>query len=930
MKVFKLLAFAAVMLLLFAACNNDLEVADSDDIFVEEAERAATVSSSGAINWNFQTGLASNLNYSTNGNQTVKTDVAYVHGMTLLGSQRDFRWLPSQSAPSGNANMTAGCIQTAGATASGRYFLRINNVQGPFRITLYYTGTGSNQTGRFPMIFINGTKVRDGAGVVNTTMTTTAFDYTGTDRVTVQLGCNNAIRLFNILITNQSALAGGSTGGSSGGSTGGGTSTSAPAVPSGLRFSFVGNNRIALAWTATASATNYTVQFKRSTASSYTTAGTTTSTSYTINNLENGADYDIQIRANNNSGSSAFTSILRAEIPAFGVEEGVSYSYPRRPMERLNRGLVAVRVSNGNYLSWRYLGTDNPLVGFNVYRNGTKINQHPLYRTTDFIDTAGAANSSYTIATVLNGTETRDNRAVTPLAQNYLRVPLQVPPSGRTPTNETFTYSANDASVGDVDGDGEYEIFVKWEPSNAKDNSQTGYTGNVYIDCYKMNGQRLWRIDLGRNIRAGAHYTQFLVYDLDGDGRAELICKTADGTIDGTGRVLGRNPNADNRNSSGIIITGNEYLTVFNGQTGAAIDSVDYDPPRSIQAQTNAGWGDNYGNRSERYLACVAYLDGVNPSVVFSRGYYTKTYLVAWRLIGGRLVKGARFYSTDYGTQYEGQGNHSIDVADVDGSGRDSIIFGSMLLDPNLRPVYSTRLGHGDAQHTSKFLPNRAGLQTFSVHESATAQFGWELRDTRTGAIIWGRKNGNQDVGRGLAANIDPRYTGAQFWTSGIDQLYDIAGNSIGTRPKFSGSDIVSMNFAIWWDGDVQRELLDGYSNSSPTPTILKFVPGQARMNATQFSGTLMNNGTKATPMLQADLFGDWREEVIVREANSSAMRIYTTTDKTNIRLYTLMHNPKYRLGVAWQNVAYNQPPHVDYYIGTGMRIPAQPNISVR
>jgi len=253
-----------------------------------------------------------------------------------------------------------------------------------------------------------------------------------------------------------------------------------------------------------------------------------------------------------------------------------------------------------------------------------------------------------------------------------------------------------------------------------------------------------------------------------------------------------------------------------------------------------------------------------------------------------------------------------------------------MVFDSDLKPMYSTGLGHGDAQHTGRFIPSRPGLQTFSVHENTTVEYGWELRDSRTGEILWGGKNGAQDVGRGIAANIDKRYPGWQFWSSGIDEVYDAGGNVIGPRPVFSGSNVSSINFSIWWDGDVLRELLDGYSSTTRTPAILKFIPGQARMNNTQLTGTLMNNGTKNNPMLTADLFGDWREELVVRESDSSAMRIYTTTDKTDIRLYTLMHNPQYRLSVAWQNVAYNQPPNVSYYLALGMKIPRQPHIFTR
>ena len=618
-----------------------------------------------------------------------------------------------------------------------------------------------------------------------------------------------------------------------------------------------------------------------------------------------------------------------------------------RRMEKLTRGLVAMATTEGVYLSWRYLGTDDPAIAFNIYRDGTKVNQDPVASTTDYLDAAGTASGTYTIATVLHDVETMVTDApVTPLtAQDnsgsfYLRVPIQLPPNGSTPTG-VYTYSAGDASVGDVDGDGVYEIIFKWHPSNEQDNGDDGYTGNVLLDCYKIDGTQLWRIDLGKNIRAGDHYTQFLVYDFDGDGKAELVCKTADGTVDGMGNVIG-DPYVDNRNNRGHIIKGNEYLTVFNGLTGAEIDTVNYDPPRSIVPMRDPKndytvWGDNYGNRSERYLACVAYLDGVNPSAVMVRGYYGPTFLTAYRLIGGKLVKGASFSSlkrpdgttrpNDERDSYSEMGNHGLSVVDVDDDGKDEIVFGCMLLDNNLQPVYSTRLWHGDAQHTGRFIPSRPGLQTFSVHERTDATYGWELRDTATGVIIWGKKDTNRDVGRGMAANIDASL-GAQFWvTGGSEERYGVDGAVLGTRPRFGAN--ASCNFAIWWDGDVLRELFDGTGNRDATLAgpgmILKWA--DQTVKTTTLDGTKVNNRTKANAMLQADLFGDWREEIILRESDSQAMRIYSTTDKTDIRLYTLMHNPQYRLSIAWQNVAYNQPPHVSYYLGYGMEIPPQPDI---
>ncbi|WP_207765585.1 rhamnogalacturonan lyase [Paenibacillus sp. GM1FR] len=576
-------------------------------------------------------------------------------------------------------------------------------------------------------------------------------------------------------------------------------------------------------------------------------------------------------------------------------------------MEYLDRGVVAVKTGTGVFISWRLLGTEGSNVSFNVYRDGTKVNPTPITNSTNLQDASGTSSSKYTVRAVVSGTEQAASAAASVWGNNYLSVPLSVPAGGTTPDGVAYTYSANDASAGDLDGDGEYELIVKWDPSNSKDNSQSGYTGEVFIDAYKLNGTRLWRISLGKNIRAGAHYTQFMVYDLDGDGKAEVAMKTADGTKDGTGVVIG-DASKDYRNSSGYVLSGPEFLTVFNGQTGKALSTVNYEPARG----NVSSWGDNYGNRVDRFLAAIAYLDGERPSLVMARGYYTRTVLVAYNWRNGQLTKQWTFDSNTSGNSgYAGQGNHNLSVADVDGDGKDEIVYGAMAVDDNGKGLYTTGLHHGDAMHLSDLDPDRPGLEVFQVHETPS-NAGVEFRDAGTGQLIWGVKT-TKDIGRGMAADIDPRYKGAEVWADG--SLYTAKGQKLGTTLPSS------TNFGIWWDGDLLRELLDSnridkwnYANNTT-------------VNLLTASGVSSNNGTKSTPNLQADLFGDWREEVVWRTNDSSALRIYTTTAVTDKRIYTLMHDPVYRLGVAWQNVAYNQPPHTGFYLGEGMSTPPVPNI---
>ena len=322
------------------------------------------------------------------------------------------------------------------------------------------------------------------------------------------------------------------------------------------------------------------------------------------------------------------------------------YDLKRLQREQLGRGVVVCRTANGDSVSigWRYLEEDSRTTAFNVYRDGKKVNKTPITGAT-YLKQPYEGAATYEVRTVDNGKEShrKDGRYTLKddAPKGYLSIPLDMPEGGQTPDGRRYGYSANDASVGDVDGDGEYEIILKWEPSNARDNAHDGYTGNVLFDCYRLDGTRLWRIDLGRNIRAGAHYTQFMVYDLDGDGRAEVVMKTSDGTVDGKGRVIG-DAAADYRTHTGRvgrILSGNEYLTVFSGQTGENLSTVDYVP-----ALGTGDWGDDYGNRSERYLACVAYLDGQHPSVVMCRGYYERSTLTAWDWDGTMMRPFSRFW----------------------------------------------------------------------------------------------------------------------------------------------------------------------------------------------------------------------------------------------------------------------------------------------
>ena len=627
---------------------------------------------------------------------------------------------------------------------------------------------------------------------------------------------------------------------------------------------------------------------------------------------------------------------------------------PTSQMERLDRGLVVIPIGSTRTLSWRFLGTDDESkTTFNILRDGETIVENKY--ETFYKDTK--AGNSYQIVTLVDGVPVDTTEAVKPWAKNYLTVKLQRPKAG-----SDYNYSPNDCSVGDVDGDGQYEIFVKWDPSNSKDNSQSGITGNVFIDCYKLDGTFLWRVDLGKNIRAGAHYTQFQVYDYDGDGRAEMMCKTAPGSLDGKGNYV--NQAATNatikaasntkvwRTSDGRINGGHEYLTVFNGLTGEAVHTIAYWPNRNAkavlsEAEGTFNWDDrpgntdkgSYGNRGERYLAATAYLDGPDghPSGIFCRGYYTFAYIWAVDFDGTQL-KHRWLHLSDTKTTYKvmdannktttykgntctsglgrytmyANGNHNMSVADVDGDGKDEIIWGSAALDDDGKMLYAVGFGHGDAIHLADLDPDRPGLELFDIHEEK-GTYAWDVHDAATGEIIWKGGQSGQDNGRGLAADISGG-RGYEFWSAygGFDSSSRNQNPFNMLTGKQNGSTKPSMNFRVYWDGDTLDELLDG-------TTISKYGGSTLGVGSTPLANLgspASCNGTKATPCLSADIFGDWREEVILWSTTDNAtLNIYSTTTATKYRVPTLMHDHTYRMGICWQNTAYNQPPHLGYFL---------------
>lgn len=628
-----------------------------------------------------------------------------------------------------------------------------------------------------------------------------------------------------------------------------------------------------------------------------------------------------------------------------------------RQMEKLDRGLIAIKTDGGVYLSWRLFDNEDNIFGsadknvsFNVYRDGKKISE--VATKTNYVDSTVGTN--YSVAPVINGVEGEKCNPVTAYNNSYFDIPLLKPDDETIydPSNNklaTYSFFPADCSTGDVDGDGEYEIIVKWT-SHERDVGTPAYSGTVHLAAYKLDGTKLWKndIELGKNVYSSAHTLQFLVYDFDGDGKSEVICQTSLGSKDGQGKYVSNaaqtdeeikaitdkeNSTADYRSSSGVITKGEEFLTVFNGETGAAMDTISL--PTTRGSENGVDYGDDFGNRSNRFVSDIAYLDGEKPYAIYLRGYYfgrngkQRTSIAGISWDGTALSPTYRFDTQkgqegyyDGAYQYVGNGNHNCTVADVDNDGKDEFITGALCMEVNddneFRPKWCTYLQHGDALHIGNYDPTHTGFEFFTVHEDSgtnslsgndiTLDFGMSVIDAETGNIMF-HEGASDDTGRGVMANV-----GAggyyQIWSAKNSARQSNGGTDFTTANSLTGRNTPSMNFRIFWDGDLYDNLLNGANITDWNGRNMSNIFSAGNYDCVSI------NDTKANPSLQADLFGDWREEVVYPTSDGTALRVFSTTDTTDYKIKTLMQDPVYRSGVAAEQTAYNQPPHVGFYMG--------------
>ncbi len=617
-----------------------------------------------------------------------------------------------------------------------------------------------------------------------------------------------------------------------------------------------------------------------------------------------------------------------------------SYSYGQRRMENLDRGTVAVKTAGGVYVNWRINGTEWFDVSYNIYRNGIKLNATPITGASNYQDVSGTLASKYVVKAVAGGVELNETKEVSVLEKPWVEFKLrEIPKIAGVPDTCYYSYRINDMTVADLDGDGEYELIVKRVNKYFNWDNPFENKYNNLVEAYKMDGTYLWTIDLGPNVFHDIELN-VLAYDFDGDGKAEIVMRSSEGTIDGKGNKIGDVANelgvmkpdgvtdyrADMKENGGYIFEryGIEFLSLYDGATGEELDRIVHIPREPFDQWGPGMKGGQLAHRATKFHYGAPYLDGKNPSIFISRGVYTRIKMRTYDVVDKKFVFKWDFDSEDgKHPGYSYQGYHNYVIADVDNDGCDEIVYGSMTVDHNGKGLYTTLLGHGDAIHISNFDPYRKGLEVWACLESSP-NYGTTLRAAESGEILWHRVAG-RDMGRCMAANITNNYKGAELWDN--DHMYSASERKTISPPRGGTS------FRIFWDGDLLEEIATqdvekNYNGRKWEGRISKYDEKAGRWGFIMQADTFYTcNDSKGTPCLQADLFGDWREEIIYRSNDDQTIRIYTTTYPTDHRIYTLMHDMQYRQAIAWQMCGYNQPPHPSFFLGEkeNMLLPPPP-----
>ncbi|GAA6258503.1 rhamnogalacturonan lyase [Bacteroides sp. f07] len=626
-------------------------------------------------------------------------------------------------------------------------------------------------------------------------------------------------------------------------------------------------------------------------------------------------------------------------------------------------------------VSWRLLPTDPTNIAFDIYKsedNGqeTKLNETPVTNSTCWADkTINARTTSVYRVTVAGSEQTLCEYTFTPqIAETFyraIRLNTHVP-------DPALTYAANDAQVGDLDGDGVMEIILKRQPYDGA--NQGGWReGTTLLEAYKLDGTFLWQIDMGINIRSGSHYTSFIVCDFDGDGKCEIAFRSSEGTRFANGdKITDANGNVNDyrqkdpsgkgwysgkslHSTCGLIFDGPEYISIVNGQ-GIEVGRTNNIPRGGEGSNYERAkywhnyWGDDYGNRMDRFFIGAAYLDGIpengikkaNPSVIITRGIYRNWQVWALDFNGSSLLPRWKFNTNDKGCEsYRDMGSHTFRVADLNGDGYDEILYGSAAIARNGKGLYCTGNGHGDALHVGKFIPDRPGLQVVACFENPNKYinngfgYGCAVFDAATGKYITGHAGGTSsgsgddnadeededkdppgDVGRCLVADIIPDSPGHEYWSSEASGVYSCqTGQLLSTTLPSAKTGSKSYNNAIFWTGDLTRQMLDdvmvhSYTKSAPWD--------KSRVITFTYygGGVYSNNSTKANPCYYGDFLGDYREEVIYRSKDGEYIYLFSSNHPTEHRFVHLMNDHTYDMSQAMQNVGYNQPTHMGYYIG--------------